>query len=277
MNEIQIIAEIGINANGDINLAKKLIDIAKFAGCNYVKFQKRNPDKCVPDEQKNVMRKTPWGEMRYIDYRYKLEFNEKEYDEIDNYCKRVGIKWFASAWDDDSIYFLKHIGCDIIKIPSALAVDKQLMKLARENTKNLFVSTGMLNESDVEYIIKEIGPNVLFHTNSTYPCPPEQLNLNYIKWLQDTYCKKYNIEVGYSGHEFGLTTTFAAAALGVSWIERHITLDRMSWGSDQMASVEPSGLIKLVKGIRDIEKAMGKMEPRQITEGELLKLKSLRK
>lgn len=277
MNKTKIIAEIGINHNGDLNIAKRLIDVAKFAGCDYVKFQKRNPDICVPEEQKDVLKKTPWGDMKYIDYRHKIEFGKKEYKEIDKYCKQIGIKWFASVWDEDSIYFLKKMKCDIVKIPSALATDRKLMKLARETFKTLLVSTGMLEENDVKYIAEVIKPDVIFHTNSTYPCPVEDLNLNYIKWLQDTYCNEYRIDVGYSGHEFGVVTTIATVALGVTWIERHITLDRTMWGSDQMSSIEPTGMIKLVKGIRDMEKTLNGYEPRKITKDELNKLKSLRK
>jgi N-acetylneuraminate synthase len=276
MKHISIIAEIGINANGNLQNVFKLIDIAKFAGCDYVKFQKRNPDVCVPEEQKSILKQTPWGEMTYLEYKHRIEFNEKDYNDIDEYCKNIGIKWFASAWDKDSIDFLSKLNCEIIKIPSALATDIKLMKYARKNANQLLISTGMLNEKDVEYIAEHIKPDVLFHTNSTYPCPSEDLNLQYISWLQDNY-KNDKLEIGYSGHENGLTTTFAAAALGITWIERHICLSHQDWGSDQACSLEPVGLIKLVKGIRDIELSLRGYGPREITKGELIKLKSLRK
>jgi len=274
-----IIAEIGINHNGNLNLAKQLILIAKTSGCDYVKFQKRNPDICVPENQKNIIRQTPWGEITYIEYKYKLEFNDKEYDEIDNFCNILDIKWFCSVWDKDSIDFMynkKYKKFDgTLKIPSALITDLDLCKYAREKSKNLIISTGMSTEDEIEKCINICNPDVIMHTNSTYPCPVEELNLNYISWLKDKYKNK---EIGYSGHEYGLVTTFATIPLGVNWIERHITLDRTMWGSDQFASIEPSGIFKLVKGIRDIEKALSiPIKQRIVFGGELKKLKSLRK
>ena len=281
MDRIKIIAEIGINANGDINIAKRLIDIAAFAGCDYVKFQKRNPDMAVPEAQKNVIRDTPWGEIKYIDYKYKIEFGEEEYCEIDEYCKARNIKWFASVWDTDSVDFFEeyfpHI--KIMKIPSALIINMELMERAKNITRKggkLLMSTGMSNEDEIRHAIEKISPDVIFHTNSAYPSKNEELNLHYIKWLYEKYCRVRGAEVGYSGHEFGLSTTMATVILGVKWIERHITLDRTMWGSDQMASVEPGGLIKLVKGIRDIENALGKYGPREVMGSELKKRVSLR-
>lgn len=274
---IKIIGEIGINHNGSIDLAKKLIDVASLAGCDYVKFQKRNPDICVPEYQKNVIKDTPWGKMTYLDYKYKTEFGKKEYDEIDRYCKEKGICWFASVWDKDSIDFMtnyKTNGKVIMKIPSALIVNDELVKYAREKSDYLMISTGMSNEDEIEHCVNKCNPDLIFHTNSTYPSPIEQLNLGYIKWLKSKY---KNSEIGYSGHEFGLVTTYGAIMLGATWVERHITLDRTMWGSDQMSSVEPTGLIKLIKGIRDLEISTTKgNEPRIVFESELSKRKSLR-
>ena len=270
--KVKIIAEIGINHNGDINLAKKMIDVAIVAGCDFVKFQKRNPDICVPEKQKSIMKSTPWGDMTYLDYKYKVEFGKKEYDEIDDYCKKKNIGWFASVWDMDSVDFMLQYG-STMKIPSALITDDQLTVYARKKSDFLMISTGMSNEEQIEKAIKLCDPDLIFHTNSTYPSPINELNLNYIKYLKYKYPNKI---IGYSGHEFGLVTTFPVVILGAEYIERHITLDRSMWGSDQMASVEPGGLIKLVKGVRDIEVSLGKEGPRKILSSELSKLKSLR-
>lgn len=273
MISTKIIAEIGINHNGDLDITKKLIDVASIAGCDYVKFQKRNPDICVPEAQKSKPKSTPWGEMTYLEYKYKTEFGAKEYDEINRYCDEKGIKWFASVWDKDSVDFMSNYG-NITKIPSALITDKELTRYAREKFDQLIISTGMSTEQEIEECIANCNPDVIMHTNSTYPSPNNELNLDYITWLKEKYSNK---DIGYSGHEFGLTTTVASTLLGATWIERHITLDRTMWGSDQMASVEPQGLIKLVKSIRDIESARGGYGPRTVMGGELQKLQSLRK
>ena len=270
---VKIIAEIGINHNGDISICKKMIDNAILAGCDYVKFQKRDPDVCVPEYQKSKLRKTPWGEMTYLEYKWKIELDQDEYNEIDRYCKEKGIGWFASAWDIPSVDFLRQYGAGgITKIPSALITDHKLCKYAREKFECLIISTGMSTEEEIEHCVQTCNPDVIMHTNSTYPTPVKELNLKYIEWLT----KRYNTEVGYSGHEYGLTTTFATVAMGVTWIERHITLDRTMWGSDHIASVEPGGLFKLVKGIRDIEQALGQFGPRKIFPSELEKRKILR-
>lgn len=280
MGKIKIIAECGINHNGDINIAKKLIDIAAFAGCDYVKFQKRNPDAAVPDEQKQVMRDTPWGRISYIEYKRRIEFWRDEYAEIDEHCKNRNIGWFASVWDKDSVDFFadnfQHV--KIIKIPSAHITNIGLLEHIRNKIMEckVMISTGMSDEEEIEKAAVACAPNVIFHTNSTYPSHYSELNLNYIKWLIENYERVMGCEIGYSGHEFGLSTTMATVPMGVKWIERHITLDRTMWGSDQMASVEPGGLIKLVKGIRDIEEAMGEGGPRKVYGSELSKKKSLR-
>ena len=267
----KIIAEIGINHNGDIKLAKNLISAASIAGCDYVKFQKRTPDLCVPEAQKTKIRMTPWGEMSYLDYKKRIEFEEEEYQEIDKFCKSLDIKWFASAWDLESLDFLRKFNT-IVKIPSALITNDQLITAAREKFDFLLISTGMSTEQEIEKAVKLCNPDVIFHTNSSYPSDISELNLNYITRLKN----KFGKVVGYSGHEFGLVTTFATIPLGVEWVERHVTLDRDLWGSDQKSSVEPAGLIKLVKGIRDIEKALGSSGPRIISADELSKKETLR-
>tara|TARA_Y100001970_G_scaffold242289_1_gene306593 strand:+ start:40886 stop:41725 length:840 start_codon:yes stop_codon:yes gene_type:complete len=257
--DIYIIAEIGINHNGDLSIAKKLIDIAKVAGCDVVKFQKRNPDICVPEHQKTVMRDTPWGRMTYLDYKYKVEFGQREYDEIDVYCKEKGIKWSASPWDLDSLDFINQYDIPFIKIPSALLTDLELIKESTKTGKKIIISTGMSTMEEIDAAvnaIKEINDNAeyaVLHCNSTYPAPNDELNLKCIETLKN----KYQCEVGYSGHEFGLTTTIASVCLGATIIERHITLDRTMWGTDQMCSVEPQGLIKLVRGIKELNNALG--------------------
>ena len=270
-----IIAEIGINHNGSLETAKKLIDIAAVAGCNAVKFQKRNPDVCVPDHQKDIPRDTPWGTMPYIDYKHRMEFDQEEYDEIDRYCKEKNIEWSASPWDMDSLEFLLQYDIPFIKIPSAMITNEKLMRESARSGKEVIFSTGMstLEETDqaVEWMREEGADFSLLHCNSTYPAPLEDLNLKCIQTLKE----RYGCEVGYSGHEFRLGTTVASVYLGATIIERHITLDRTMWGSDHLASVEPQGLIKLVKGIRELEIALGDGNKR-VTDGELPVRKKLR-
>lgn len=256
MNKTYIIAEIGINHNGDMNIAKKLIDIAAVAGCDAVKFQKRNPDVCVPEHQKNVMRDTPWGQMTYLEYKHMVEFGKEQYDEIDAYCKEKEIAWSASPWDLDSLDFLNGYDIPFIKIPSAMLTNDELLKESVKTGKKIILSVGMSTEEEINHavgILKGAKEFALLHCNSTYPAPIEELNLSAIKTLK----QKYKCEVGYSGHEFRLGTTVSSVYLGASIIERHITLDRTMWGTDHMSSVEPQGLIKLVKGIRELEQAYG--------------------
>jgi len=272
MTSTKVIAEIGINHNGSVEIAKKLIDAAALAGCDYVKFQKRTPEVCVPDHQKDVMRSTPWGEMTYLDYKHKVEFEKPQYDEIDAYCKEKGIGWFASVWDEPSSYFMREY-VDITKIPSALITDLTLCKTAREHSSTLLISTGMSEESEIVDCVGACNPDVIMHTNSSYPSPVSELNLNYITSLRENFPGR---DIGYSGHEYGLVTTFASVAMGATWVERHVTLDRTMWGSDHLASVEPLGLLKLVKGIRDVELSLGDGGPRVCAGVELEKRKSLR-
>ncbi len=275
MSKTYIIAEIGINHNGSLDIAKRLIDIAALSGCDAVKFQKRNPDVCVPEHQKHTMRETPWGKMTYLQYKYRVEFGQEDYDEIDAYCRDKGIAWSASPWDMDSLEFLGQYDLPFIKVPSAMITNEELMRgCARTGMKVIF-SSGMstLDETDqaVEWMKEEGAEYALLHCNSTYPAPLEDLNLRCIQTLKE----RYDCEVGYSGHEFRLGTTVASVYLGATILERHITLDRTMWGSDHLASVEPQGLIKLVKGVRELEIALGDGVKR-VTEGELPVRKKLR-
>ena len=275
MSNVHIIAEIGINHNGSLDVAKRLIDIANVAGCDAVKFQKRNPDVCVPEHQKNVSRETPWGTMSYLEYKYRMEFNKEEYDQIDQYCRDKRIDWSASPWDLDSLEFLGQYDIPFLKMPSAMLTNEELMRAAARTGKKVIFSTGMstLEEIDaaVNWMREESADFAILHCNSTYPAPIEDLNLKCIQTLKE----RYDCEVGYSGHEFRLGTTVASVYLGATIIERHITLDRTMWGSDHLCSVEPQGLIKLVKGIRELESALGDGQKR-VTEGELPVRKKLR-
>lgn len=272
-NKIKTIAEIGINHNGSLDIAKQIISWAKCAGFDYVKFQKRNPDLCVPKDQKEKMKSTPWGEMTYLDYKKKIEFGFHEYDEIDQFCLYKNMEWFMSVWDYDSACFAKEF-CDIVKIPSALITHKGLLKYCRENFRKVLMSTGMSTEDEIVEAVDIGRPDVLFHCCADYPAKSENLNLKYIRYLKEKYPE---IQIGYSGHEEGLTTTFAACAIGAEWIERHVTLDHSMWGSDQRVSVDPVGMIKLIRGIINIEASIGKYGPRNLMECEKSKRESLRK
>ena len=267
MKKTYIIAEIGINHNGDLDIAKCLIDIASLSGCDAVKFQKRNPDVCVPEHQKNIMRETPWGAMTYLEYKYKVEFGKEEYDEIDRYCKEKDIAWSASPWDLDSLEFLNQYDLPFIKIPSAMLTNIPLIIACAQSGKKVILSTGMSTEEEIDLAVEAIRTFTedfaLLHCNSTYPAPLNELNLSTITTLKN----KYNCEVGYSGHEFRIGTTVSSVYLGATIIERHITLDRTMWGTDHLSSVEPQGLIKLVKGIRELEEAFGNGVI-QVTESE---------
>ena len=270
-----IIAEIGINHNGSLKIAKRLIDMAALSGCDAVKFQKRNPDVCVPEHQKSVPRETPWGTMTYLDYKYRMEFGKEEYDIIDEYCKMKEIAWSASPWDMDSLDFLIQYDIPFIKMPSAMLTHEELMRASARTGKKVIFSTGMstLEEIDktVGWLREEDCEFALLHCNSTYPAPLEELNLQCIKTLRD----RYDCEVGYSGHEFRLGTTVSSVYLGATIVERHITLDRTMWGSDHLASIEPQGLIKLVKGIRELEIALGD-GVKKLYDGEMPARKKLR-
>lgn len=251
-----VIAEIGINHNGSLDVAKQLIDVAHRTGCNAVKFQKRTPEKCVPYDQWHIERETPWGRMTYIDYRRKVEFGPAEYQAIDTYCREHGIDWFASPWDEDAVDFLEAFNPVCYKVSSASLTDHALLRRIRETGRPIMISSGMSTMEEIQAGVDFLGTDDLLiaHSTSTYPCPPQELNLRMIQTLKERWP---DVPIGYSGHETGLATTVAAVALGATFVERHITLDRAMWGSDQAASVEPGGLGRLVKDMRDVEIALG--------------------
>ena len=252
---VYIIAEIGINHNGDIAIAKQLMDVAAQSGCNAVKFQKRTPAICVPEEQKLQMRETPWGTMTYLEYKERTEFGQSEYEQIDAYAKKLNIHWFASPWDLPSVDFLLGFSPVCIKVASASLTDTALLSKIAATKVPLILSTGMSTMNEIESAVALISNTQfgLAHATSTYPCQPTELNLRMIQTLDS----KFKVPVGYSGHETGLATTVAAVALGATFIERHITLDRSMWGTDHSASVEPTGLDRLVRDIRNTETALG--------------------
>ena len=256
MKKIFIIAEIGINHNGNLGIARDLIDVAVAAGADAVKFQKRTIDLVYTQGFLDGSRESPWGTTQR-EQKEGLEFGLDDYTEIDKYCKEKGIEWFASAWNLESQKFLKQFDLKHNKIASAMIVYDDLLQAVASERKHTFISTGMTTEDDIMNAIKifqsENCPFDLMHCISTYPMKDEDANLNAIKTLRE----KYNCNVGYSGHEVGLAVSYAAAALGITSLERHITLDRAMYGSDQPASVEPSGFRTLVGAIRKIEQAMG--------------------
>ncbi len=272
---VYVIAEIGINHNGSIELAKKLIDGAVFTGCDAVKFQKRTPELCVPRDQWNIMRDTPWGRISYIEYRIKMEFGFSEYEQIDSYCKYKGIDWFVSAWDEEAVEFTEQFDPILYKVSSASLTDFDLMQKIKETNKPIILSTGMSTLDEIEESVEFLNSNklMLAQATSTYPCSVRELNLRVIQ----TYKEKFpGVPIGYSGHETGLAPTLAAVAMGATFIERHLTLDRAMWGTDQAASVEIGGMFKLVKNIRDIEKALGDGK-KKVYESELSSRNKLRR
>jgi N-acetylneuraminate synthase len=270
-----IIAEIGINHNGSMDIVKKMIQSAAAAGCDAVKFQKRTPELCVPKDQWYIERDTPWGRMTYIDYRHKVEFNRVQYEEIEYYCREQGILWMASCWDEEAVDFIENFDTPMYKAASASLTDIPLLKKMKSTGKPLMISTGMSTMEDIGYAVHTLGENNLLiaHSTSTYPCKLEELNLRVIQTLKDMYP---GIPIGYSGHETGLAPTYAAVATGACFVERHITLDRAMWGTDQAASVEIGGLFRLVANLRDIEKAMGDGVKR-VYESEMSGMKKLRR
>jgi N-acetylneuraminate synthase len=251
-----VIAEIGINHNGDLEIAKKMIDAAVHANADAVKFQKRTPEVSTPPDQQKQMRETPWGYITYLDYRYKVEFNEAQYREIDAYCKQRGIAWMVSVWDEESVDLMEKFDTPAYKIPSASLTDLNLIRKARATGKPLILSSGMSTMEQIRQGVTIAGETdlALMHCTSTYPCEPEELNLKMIETLRHEFP---NIPIGYSGHEVGLVPSAVAVAFGACFVERHLTLDRAMWGSDQSASVEPGGFERLVKYIRVTEAALG--------------------
>lgn len=250
-----VVAEIGINHNGDLKTALRLVDAAAEAGCDAVKFQKRTPELCVPRDQWDLPRETPWGIISYIEYRRRVEFGEEEYARIASHCRTLGIDWFASSWDEEALSFIERFEPVCHKISSASLTDADLLRLHRVTGRPLILSTGMSTMEEIRTAVNSLdrGRLLVTHSTSTYPCPPEELNLRMLNTLRDAF----GVPVGYSGHEVGLQTTCAAVVLGACYVERHITLDRAMWGTDHAASVEPHGFARLVRDIRVIESAMG--------------------
>ena len=245
MKHVDIVAEIGINHNGSLETALEMIKVAKDAGCDYVKFQKRDPDLCVPEDQKSVMRDTPWGRMTYIEYKHRMEFDYIDYDTIAQYCRACGMKWFMSVWDEPSLKFAESYNHEIIKIPSALNEDIKLIERASELFNLVIVSTGMLTFESFDAIYKALlCPDfMLMHAVSAYPLEDKDANLAVLE---------RGLHKGYSDHTKGIHMAVAAVGMGATMIEKHITLDRTMWGTDQSASLEPDGLRKMVRNIRSV-------------------------
>jgi N-acetylneuraminate synthase len=274
-DRIYLIAEIGINHNGDLDIAKKLIDASYACGWDCVKFQKRNPDVCVPEEQKNIKRSTPWGEMTYLEYKHRVEFEADEYNEINRYCKDKPIPWTVSIWDLDSLKFILDYNVPYIKIPSAHITNLKLIEEAAKTKIPILISTGMSDwrmvDEAVEILEKEASSYAILHCNSTYPAPYDELNLDVILEMKN----RYDCLIGYSGHEYGLLPSQIAATIGARIIERHVTLDHEMWGTDQSSSIEVLGMELLKKRVKDIVLIRGERD-KIITESEKLKAKKLR-
>jgi N-acetylneuraminate synthase len=274
-HRVYVIAEIGINHNGDLDIAKRMIDAAVHAGADAVKFQKRTPDVATPPDQKNQMRETPWGYISYLDYRYRVEFDEAQYREIDRHCREKNIDWMVSVWDESSVDFMEQFDTPAYKIPSASLTDINLIRKARLTGKPLILSSGMSTMEQIKKGIETAGAEdlVMMHCTSTYPCEPEELNLRMVGTLRKGFP---DIPIGYSGHEVGLVPTAVAVAFGACVVERHLTLDRAMWGSDQAASVEPAGFERLVKYIRVTEASLGD-GVKKVYESEMGSMKKLRR
>lgn len=270
-----IIAEIGINHNGDLDIVRQMIDAAVHAGVDAVKFQKRTPEVCTPPEQQKQMRETPWGYITYLEYRYKVEFGEAEYRQIDRYCREKGMPWMASVWDEQAADFMMQFDTPAFKIPSASLTDHNLLRHVRRLGKPVIISTGMSTMDEIRHAVEILGQQdlVIMHCTSTYPCEPEELNLRMITSLRNEYPL---VPIGYSGHEVGLVPSAVAVALGACMVERHLTLDRAMWGSDQAASVEPGGFERLVKYVRVTETSLGDGIKR-VYDSELSSRKKLRR
>lgn len=252
---IFVVGEIGLNHVGDMDICKKIIDIAVRSGCDAVKFQKRMPEKCVPEDQKNLMRETPWGVMSYLDYRKKIEFGEQEYTEIDDYCKKKGIIWYASAWDIESVEFLEGFNIPCYKISSPSLTDKGLLSKIKSTDKPIFLSTGMSTLEQITEAVKYLGEQdlIILHCNSSYPASENELNLNIIR----TFKEIFNCPIGYSGHEIGVYPSVVAMANGACVLERHITVDRSLYGGDQAASLEERGISTLCREAKRIKGYLG--------------------
>lgn len=269
-----VVAEVGVNHNADVQIAKLIIDAAARAGADAVKFQKRTPNVSVPEAQKSQMRSTPWGYITYLEFRQKLEFSEEQFRELSKHCKEKGIAWFASVWDKPAVDFMEAFETPGYKIPSAQLTDLGLIKYARSTGKPLILSTGMSTMDQIKKGVVVAGTDklVILHCTSTYPCEPEELNLRMIQTLKKEFP---NVPIGYSGHEVSLVPSAVAVALGSSLVERHITLDRAMYGSDQAASLEPGGFERLVKYIRVTELSLG-TGVKKVYESEMTSMARLR-
>jgi N-acetylneuraminate synthase len=272
---VYIVAEIGINHNGNLKTALQMIDVAAHTGVDAVKLQKRTPEICTPPEQQTQMRETPWGYITYLEYRHKVEFGEQEYLEIDRHCREKAIPWFASVWDEPAVDFMEKFDTPVYKIPSASLTDHALLRRVRRSSRPVILSTGMSTLEQIKAAVKVLGTAnlIITHATSTYPCEPEELNLRMIETLRKEFP---GVPVGYSGHEVGLVPSAVAVALGACMVERHLTLDRALWGSDQAASVEPGGFERLVKYIRVTESALGD-GIKQVYESEAASMKRMRR
>lgn len=268
-----IVAEIGINHNGDLDIAKKLIDMAVFSGCDAVKFQKRTIELVYTPEELSRPRENPFGPTNGH-LKRGLEFGKKEYKEIDRYCRQKNIMWFASPWDLKSVDFLEEFDVPCYKIASASLTDNALLQHIKSKGKPIILSTGMSDIQQIKHAVKILGEKdlILLHCTSTYPAQPHELNLNVIPWMKKTF----NCPIGYSGHEVGIAPPLIAAVLGACLIERHITLDRTMWGSDHAASLEPNGLNKVVRDIKLLSHFLGDGKKR-VLESEKPILEKLRK
>lgn len=269
-----VVAEIGINHNGDIEIAKQMIRSAKKAGVDAVKFQKRTPILCVPPEERNRMRETPWGYITYMDYREHVEFGVNDYKQIDKICKEEGIDWFASPWDEGAVEFLEQFNPIAYKVPSASLTDKKLIQVLTATKRPIILSTGMSTMDQIQAAVSlfDIDNLAITHATSAYPCDPDELNLRMI----ETLAKNFDCPIGYSGHEVGLIPSVVAVGLGAKIVERHFTLDRAMWGTDQAASVEPAGMVRLVRYIRVTEQALGD-GIKKVYDDEIPVLKKLRR
>ncbi len=271
---VYVIAEIGINHNGSVETAKQMVQSAKETGADAVKFQKRTPALCVPKEQREIMRETPWGYITYMAYREKVEFNQAEYEELDRFCKQMDIDWFVSVWDESSVDFIEQFDPICYKLPSASLTDRGLLKKVRDTGKPMIISTGMSTAEQIEEAVGAIGQEnlAILHSTSAYPCDPAELNLKMVTTLKGNF----DCPIGYSGHEVGLIPSVVAVGLGANLVERHFTLDRAMWGSDQAASVEPGGFRRLVKYIRVTELSLGD-GVKHVYDSEKSSMKKLRK
>jgi YrbI family 3-deoxy-D-manno-octulosonate 8-phosphate phosphatase len=271
---VYVIAEIGLNHNGDVDIARRLIDVAADAGAQAVKFQKRTPEISTPVDMRDKLRQTPWGEMTYLDYRYRVELSREQYEKVGSHAAERGLQWFASPWDVPSVQFLEDLDVPTHKVASASLTDSELLRELARTGKPIILSTGMSTLEQIDAAVEILGTDglVILHATSTYPLPPEEANLRTI----DTLRQRYGVPVGYSGHERGLQISLAAVALGAVAVERHITLDRTMWGSDQASSLEPAGLEHLVRDIRILQEALGDGEKR-VMPGELAPMSRLRR